>query len=80
MLDENAACHLALGNAYPDCVDGALEIDDYEEQEKYLKDMDINSSTTHNDFMVGGPNVYIYAENNDGDEIPVIKDDKFLLE
>ena len=80
LLDENAACHLALGNAYPDCVDGALEIEDYEEQEEYLKDMDINSSTTHNDFMVGGPNVYIYAENKDGDEIPVIKDDKFLLE
>lgn len=79
LLDENAACHLALGNAYPDCVDGALDIDDYDEQQKYLKDENINSSTTHDDFMVGGPNVYIYAENEDGDSIPVIKDDKFLL-
>lgn len=80
LLDENAACHLALGDAYPDCIDGAMDIDDYDAQQKYLKDLNINSSTTHNDFMVGGPNVYIYAENpKTGDEIPVIKDDKFLL-
>lgn len=79
LLDENAACHLALGNAYPDCVDGAMGIDDYDEQQKYLKGLNINSSTTHNDFMVGGPNVYIYAENADGKSIPVIQDDKFML-
>ncbi|MCM1264584.1 MAG: aminopeptidase [Candidatus Gastranaerophilales bacterium] len=80
LLDENAACHLALGDAYPDCIDGAMEIDDYEEQQKFLKELNINSSTTHDDFMVGGPNVYIYAENNQtGDEIEIIKDDKFLL-
>ncbi len=79
LLDENAACHLALGNAYPDCIDGAMDIDDYDEQKKYLSEENINSSTTHDDFMVGGPNVYIYAENEDGDSISVIKDDKFLL-
>lgn len=80
LLDENATCHLALGNAYPDCVEGASEITNYEKQEKYMEDTGINSSTTHNDFMVGGPNVYIYAENEKGNSIPVIKDDKFLIE
>ena len=80
LLDENAACHLALGDAYADCVEGAMDIDDYDEQQKYLDEQNINSSTTHNDFMVGGPNVYIYAENaKTGKRIPVIQEDKFLL-
>ena len=80
LLDENAACHLALGDAYPDCVEGAMDIEDYDEQQKFLDEQNINSSTTHNDFMVGGPNVYIYAEHvKTGKQIPVIQDDKFLL-
>ena len=80
LLDENAACHLALGDAYSDCIKGASDFDDYDEQQKYLKDLKINSSTTHNDFMVGGQNVYIYAENpKTKDSVAVIKDDKFLL-
>ena len=80
LLDENAACHIAIGSAYPDVVKGAEEFEDYEEQEKYLKDLHINSSTAHNDFMIGGPNVYVYAENpKTGEKVQVIKDDKFLL-
>ena len=80
LLDENAACHLAIGNAYADVVKGANEFEDYAEQQKYLKDLHINSSTAHNDFMIGGPNVYVYAENpKTGEQVQVIKDDKFLL-
>lgn len=80
LLDENAACHLAIGNAYPDTVEGALDIEDYSEMEEYLKDLKINNSPTHIDFMVGGKNVNIYAENKEtGDVVTVIKNDKFLL-
>ena len=80
LLDENASCHLAIGSAYPDTIKGASEIEDYNEMQEYLKDLNINSSATHNDFMVGGKDVYIYAINDEtGDKIPVIKDDKFLL-
>ncbi len=46
----------------------------------YLKKLHINSSTTHNDFMIGGENVYVYAENpKNGDSIPVIINDKFQI-
>lgn len=80
LLDENAACHIAIGDAYTDVVKGADEILDYEAQQEYLKSLRINSSTTHNDFMIGGPNVYVYAENpKTGEQVQVIKDDKFIL-
>lgn len=80
LLDENAACHLALGDSYPDTIEGADNIEDYDEQQEFLKAEHINTSDTHNDFMVGGKNVYIYAENpKTGHAINVIKDDKFML-
>jgi len=80
LLDENAACHVAIGDAYPDVVKGAEDIEDYDKQQEYLKKLHINSSTTHNDFMIGGPNVYVYAENaKTGEQVQVIKDDKFML-
>jgi len=80
LLDENAACHIALGNCYAYAIKGAKEIKDYQEQQKYLADLNINSSTTHNDFMIGGPNVYVFAENPEtGEQVQIIKDDKFIL-
>lgn len=80
LLDENAACHLAFGDSYSETIEGANDISDFNEQKKYLADLKINSSTTHNDFMVGGKNVTISAINNEtGDEIKVIENDKFLL-
>lgn len=80
LIDENAACHIALGNAYSDVVRGASKIEDFAQQQEYLKRLRINSSTTHNDFMIGGENVYVYAENPlTGKQVQIIKDDKFLL-
>ena len=80
LLDENASSHLALGNAYPDSVKGASEIDSYDKLQKYLKDEKINQSTAHTDFMVGGKNVVITAINDEtGDCIEIVRNDKFLL-
>lgn len=80
LLDENAACHLALGDSYPDCVKGALEIEDFVDQLNFIRKKGINVSSTHSDFMVGGNNVIITAINpKTGDKLTVVKDDKFLL-
>lgn len=80
LLDENAACHLALGDSYPDCVKGALDIEDFASQQKFLRNKHINTASVHNDFMVGDENIIITAINpKTGDSIPIIKDDKFLL-
>ncbi len=79
LIDENAACHIAIGNAYLDCIEGAVSIEDREEQLKYLKQYNVNDSTTHNDFMIGGPNVIVYAEKTDGSRITLIEDNKFCF-
>lgn len=80
LLDENAACHFALGNAYSDTVMGADDIEDYKEQKQYLENNKINVASVHADFMVGGKNVYVTAINEEtGDTITVLKNDKFLL-
>lgn len=80
LLDENAACHLALGNAYSDCVMGVDEFENYAGMKKYLEELKINSSPTHTDFMIGGKNVYITAINDEtGEEIEIIRDDKFVV-
>lgn len=80
LLDENASCHFAIGDCYPDTIKGADEIEDYNELKAFLKEGNFNVSDTHNDFMVGGKNIIITAINDEtGDTLEVIKDDKFLL-
>jgi len=80
LLDENAACHFALGNAYPDTIVDADSIDDYNAQKSYLEHNKINVSPVHVDFMIGGKNVYVTAINKEtGEEIAILKEDKFLL-
>ena len=80
LLDENASCHFAIGNCYSDTVRGADDIEDYKAQQEFLEKNNFNTSDTHNDFMVGGKNIIITAINEEtGEELEVIKNDKFLL-
>lgn len=69
LYDENAACHLALGKGFPECVEGGLEMD-----EEALKDHHINLSATHVDFMVGTADLNITGILPDGTEVPVFRD------
>ena len=66
LFDENAACHLALGDGFNNC------IRDYE---KYTLDecrqMGINMSMIHEDFMIGSEDLEIVGITDDGREIPV---------
>src|SRR5207248_3116393 len=57
LLDENAASHIALGNAYELTV-GA------DDRGK------INRSAIHVDFMIGGDNVKVTGITREGDEVP----------
>ena len=80
LLDENAASHLALGAALPDTVIGTAELDDYDKLYNYLVDEKINISSAHTDFMVGAKNIVVTAINDEtGDSIEIVRDDKFLL-
>ncbi len=60
LLDENAASHIALGNAYELTV-GAEDVPK------------INKSAIHVDFMIGGDDVQVTGLTADGSEVPVLR-------
>ena len=74
LFDENAACHIAFGEAYP-CIEGGREMSKDE-----LKARGLNDSITHVDFMVGTPDLCITGATADGREIPVFTDGNFSPE
>lgn len=71
LFDENAACHIALGEAYP-CLEGGQQMTKDE-----LKARGLNDSITHVDFMVGTPDLRIVGTTHDGREIPVFENGNF---
>jgi aminopeptidase len=60
LLDENAASHLALGNAY------ATHVGDADRDR-------INQSAIHIDFMIGSDDVTVTGLTKDGGEVPVLR-------
>lgn len=79
LLDENAACHIAVGAGFDDCLDGADKIKDYKERQEYMKQNNINDSNIHTDFMIGGPNVIVEGVKADGTKVTLIKDNQFQI-
>ena len=74
LFDENAACHLAFGEAYPTTVEGALEMSEEERLSAGL-----NKSITHVDFMVGTADLSIDGYTADGRCVPVFRDGNFVF-
>lgn len=56
LFDENASCHFALGKAYPTTVEGGSDLDDSK-----VKEIGLNDSLIHEDFMVGTRDLEIYG-------------------
>ena len=73
LFDENAACHIAFGEAYP-CIKGGQQMNKEE-----LKAKGLNDSITHVDFMIGTPDLSIVGTTHDGKEIPVFVDGNFVI-
>lgn len=63
LFDENASCHLALGSAYPFCLEGGKELD-----AAGLDAAGLNNSITHEDFMIGSAQMNIYGVTSEGNE------------
>ena len=61
LFDENASNHLAIGEAYPTCVEGARDL-----EESQLQALGLNTSMTHEDFMIGSEKMDIDGERQDG--------------
>jgi aminopeptidase len=60
LLDENAASHIAIGAGYPKGTDGTAP------------DGVVNDSEIHIDFMIGGPEVTVFAVDAVGVETPLL--------
>jgi len=61
LFDENASCHLALGDGFPECIDGGIDM-----KESELLENGINQSKNHVDFMIGTPDLEIEALTDRG--------------
>lgn len=73
LIDENAACHVALGGGCPDAIEGGLTM-----SEKELAAMGCNTSLVHTDFMIGSDEVSVDGITADGDVRPVIRGGRFV--
>jgi aminopeptidase len=74
LFDENASCHLALGQAYPTCVEGGADLSDDDKKKAGL-----NVSYSHSDFMFGTSDMDIIGTKPDGGTLQVFKDGNFVI-
>jgi len=74
LFDENASCHLALGDCYPNTVKGGelLERDE-------LLERGGNHSANHVDFMFGTADMEITGIKKDGTRHPIFKNGNFVF-
>ena len=75
LYDENAACHLALGNPYPENLAGGNQM-----SEEELKAHGANSSRQHEDFMFGTKELSVDGITYDGKVIPVFRHGNFVID
>jgi aminopeptidase len=68
LFDENASCHLAIGKAYPTCLEGGADMSNEE-----LEGKGVNNSLTHVDFMSGSDRLDIDGETADGEKEPIFR-------
>lgn len=68
LFDENASNHLALGNAYPTCVEGGASMSREE-----LERAGLNQSILHVDFMIGSAEMDIDGITDDGRIEPIFR-------
>lgn len=74
LYDENASCHLAIGDSFPTCLDNGENMSLEE-----LKSHGLNQSTVHTDFMVGTSDLKIVGVTYDNQELIVFENGNFVL-
>ncbi len=74
LYDENASCHLAIGDGFPTC---------YEDGERMtreeLLECGVNHSVVHTDFMVGTKDLKITGMTWDNQEYTIFENGNFVL-
>lgn len=73
LFDENAACHIAFGEAYPEGVVGGSDLSADE-----LRALGVNKSDAHLDVMIGTPTLRLTGITTGGREVPIMEQGKFV--
>ena len=68
LFDENASCHLAVGMGYADTIR-----DHHNKTLEECRELGINDSMIHEDFMIGCDTMNIDATTHDGKIIPIFR-------
>jgi aminopeptidase len=74
LIDENAACHIALGAAYEEAFAGSEGMDEEAKEAEGF-----NTSLVHTDFMIGSEKVEVTGLDGSGRERPLIHDGSFAI-
>jgi len=75
LLDENASCHIALGEGYPTALSNGGGLDG----DEALRSAGCNTSLMHTDFMIGSPDMTITAHLWDGSDVVIMRDGVFTF-
>lgn len=74
LFDENASCHLALGRGFSMCVKG---YENYSDEK--IKELGVNDSMIHVDFMIGARDLSIEGETEDGGRVAIFKNGNWAI-
>lgn len=75
LFDENASCHVALGEGFTNLYPGYEKL-----TRKELTDRGINDSLTHVDFMIGADDLSVTGIRGDGSRVPVFRNGTWAIE
>ena len=68
LFDENASCHLAMGMGYADTIKNHHDL-----TLEQCRELGINDSMIHEDFMIGCDSMDIDAITRDGKSVPIFR-------
>lgn len=72
LIDENASCHLAIGDSFPECIKDGLT-----KTKEELEELGLNKSNTHVDFFIGTSDLEVKAVLQNNKEIVIMEKGNF---
>ena len=75
LFDENASCHIALGNAYRTSIEGGADMTNEE-----FADAGGNKSLIHTDFMIGSAEMNIDGITKEGTHEPIMRNGEWAFD
>ena len=76
LFDENAACHMALGDSFTECVKDGVKIG----KDRLYEEYNLNKCDSHVDFMIGTSDMSIKGITEDNREVDIFIDGNFTKE